>query len=123
MPRFVIVQNTSRGLDRPPRVLLCDTFMLRLRGLMFRSRLGPDEGLLLTMPRASRMDAAIHMFFVPFQLAVFWISTAMQVVDKTLAEPWHPAYIPRQAARFVLEVHPDLLAAYEIGHTVTLLDA
>jgi uncharacterized membrane protein (UPF0127 family) len=63
------------------------------------------------------------MFFVPFDLAVFWIDSAMEVVDKVMAKPWRPAYIPARAARCVLEVHPDLLADYEIGHKVEFIDA
>jgi uncharacterized membrane protein (UPF0127 family) len=90
---------------------------------MFRSGLDPDEGLLLQMPRESRIDSSIHMFFVPFALAVFWISSSLEIVDKVLAQPWHPAYFPSRAALYVLEMHPDRFAQYNVGHKVELLRA
>jgi uncharacterized membrane protein (UPF0127 family) len=123
MPTFVLVQNSNRGLVRPPRVRICDSFACRLRGLMFHSGLARDEGLLLVTPRASRLDSAIHMLFVPFDLAIFWIDSNMQVVDKVMAKSWRPAYIPARAAEFVLEVHPDLLADYDIGERVEFINA
>lgn len=122
MPRFVTVQNLERRIRQPSRLIVCDSFLCRLRGLMFRRRLAPDEGLLLTIERDSRLDTAIHMLFVPFDLAVFWINSDMEVVDKTLARAWHPAYIPRRPARYVLETHPRHLNDYEIGHKVQFLD-
>ncbi len=71
----------------------------------------------------SRIDAAIHMFFVPFDLAVFWISSAMTIVDKTVARAWRPAYFPARPARFILEVHPAMIAEYEVGDQVQFVDA
>ncbi len=85
---------------------------------MFRSKLDRDEGLLLEMPRDSRLDSSIHMFFVPFAIAVFWVNSAMEVVDKVVAQPWRPAYVPARPARFVLEMHPDRISQYEVGQKV-----
>jgi hypothetical protein len=90
--------------------------------MMFRSLLPPDEGALLIMPRESRLDSAIHMLFVRFDLAVFWINNSMQVVDKVMARSWRPAYIPARAARYVLELHPDHFPAYEISDRVVFTD-
>ena len=110
-------------METQVRVQVCDSFSSRLRGLMFRSNLPADQGLLLVMPRASRLDSSIHMLFVPFDLAVFWISTTLEVVDKTLARAWRPAYMPVRPARYVLELHRELLGAYEIGDTVEITNA
>lgn len=90
---------------------------------MFRRRLPKDEGLLLVGGRDSRVDSSIHMLFVPFHLAVFWINSAMVVVDKAIAKRWRPVYIPAGPARFVLEVHPDLFSEYEVGETLEFVDA
>jgi len=76
---------------------------------MFRRGLGPDEALLLVERADGRAAAAIHMFFVPFDLAVVWINSAGQVVDKVLARPWRPFYGPQAPARFILETHPAFL--------------
>ena len=118
MPHPITVQNLSRKLDKPARVGYCDTFLCKLRGLMFRSRLSLDEGLLLVEKRDSRLDTSIHMLFVPFDLAVIWINSDMTVVDKIIAKSWKPAYFPKADAKFTLEIHPDRWADYEIGDKV-----
>lgn len=118
MPSFVIVQNMDRPIGSPARIQMCSSFVCRLRGLMFRSRLDVNDGLLLQMPNQSRLDASIHMFFVPFALAVFWVNTGMEIVDKVVAQPWRPAYLPARPARFVLEMHPERFSDYEIGQRV-----
>lgn len=123
MPRPVYVANLSRSLETPARVGFCDSFTCRLRGLMLRPRLDPDDGLLLVEKRDSRLDTSIHMFFVPFDLAVFWINSDMTVVDKVIAKSWKPAYFPKAGARYTLEIHPNRWADYEIGDRVEFKDA
>jgi uncharacterized membrane protein (UPF0127 family) len=118
MPYPIIIQNLNKEIANPPLVGYCDSFLCRLRGLMFRSQLGLNEGLLLVEKRDSRLDTSIHMFFVPFELAVFWINSEMIVVDKVIAKSWHPAYISKADAKYTLEVHPDRLGDYEIGDKV-----
>ena len=81
------------------------------------------RAILLVGDRDSRPDAAIHMFFVGFDLAVFWISSELEVVDKVVARSWRPAYVPRRPARYVLELHPDHYPDYEIGNKVKIIDA
>jgi uncharacterized membrane protein (UPF0127 family) len=123
MSAIAIVQNLNHALPKPARIRICDSFAGRLRGLMFRAALRRDEGLLLVGARDSRLDSAIHMLFVPFDLAVFWIDGSMQVVDKVMARAWHPAYVPSRPARYVLELHPELYSAYEVGNKVEIIDA
>lgn len=123
MPRPIFVNNLTRALTHPAKVGYCDSFLCRLRGLMFRSSLAKDDGLLLVERRDSRLDTSIHMFFVPFDLAVFWINSDLTVVDKVLAKSWKPAYFPKTDAKFTLEIHPDRWADYEIGDKVEIKDA
>jgi len=123
MNSYVFVEKKDATRRHLARVGVCKSFGCRLRGLMFRRRLSDRDGLLLVGNRDSRLDAAIHMLFVPFDLAVFWISTQMEIVDKVLAKGWRPFYIPTRPARFILEVHPDLLAEYETGEEVEFVDA
>lgn len=123
MPRFVHVHNQSRGIASPPRVRYCDTFLSQLRGLTFRPRLSPDEGLILAGTRDSRLDSSIHMLFVRFDLAVIWIDSSMKVVDKVLAKSWRPAYFSKKPARYVLEIHPDRWEDFHIDDTVEFINA
>ena len=97
--------------------------MTQLRGFTFRSSLTSQEGLVLVGKRDSRLDSSIHMLFVAFDLAVFWINSEMKVVDKVIAKSWRPAYFSKHDARYVLEIHPDRWGNYEIGDTVEFKDA
>lgn len=90
---------------------------------MFRARLSPDEGLLLVQKRDARLDSSIHMFFVPFDLNVVWINSAMRVVSKVLARAWRPAYLPEQPACYILEIHPERWDEYQVGERVEFEDA
>ena len=123
MPRPIFVNNLKQSLGKPARVGYCDSFLCRLCGLMFRSRLAHDEGLLLVQSRDSRLDSSIHMFFVPFDLAVFWINSKMEVVDKVIAKSWRPAYFPKAEAKYILEIHPDRFNDYNIGDYVEFKNA
>jgi uncharacterized membrane protein (UPF0127 family) len=123
MSSFIFIQNQNRPIPHPARIQMCDSFACRLRGLMFRAELSSQAGLLLALGHDSRADSSIHMFFVPFDLAVFWINSAMTVVDKVLAKSWRPAYFASSAARYTLELHPDRWADYEIGEQVRFHNA
>jgi uncharacterized membrane protein (UPF0127 family) len=90
---------------------------------MFRPSLSPDEGLLLAQERDSRLDSSIHMLFVPFDLAVFWIDSSLTVVDKVIARSWRPAYLSRRPARYVLEIHPQRWGEYQVGDRIEIQDA
>ena len=105
------------------RIEYCNTFLTQLRGFTFRSHIAPDEGLLLVGKRDSRLDSSIHMLFVPFDLSVIWINSAMQVVDKVLAKAWRPAYFSKQPARYVLEIHPARWEDFQIGDQVEFKNA
>ncbi len=123
MSSFIFVQKSNKKIENPARVKYCDSFLCRLRGLMFRSVLARDEGLILVIGRDSRADSSIHMFFVPFDLAVFWINSDMRVVDKVIAKSWRPAYFPAKAARYTLEIHPSRFNDYEIGDKIEFQNA
>lgn len=123
MARTISIENESRRVDGTLRIKYCDTFLTQLRGFTLRSRLEPDEGLILAGKRDSRLDSSIHMLFVFFDLAVVWINSDMQVVDKVLAKAWRPAYFSKQPARYVLEVHPDRWDEFQVGDRVLLTDA
>ena len=124
MRNSIYINNQNKPDLKPALVTYCASFLCRLRGLTFRSRISRDEGLLLVQgQRDSRIDSSIHMLFVPFDLAVFWISTDMKVVDKVIAKSWRPAYISSRPARYVLEVHPERWNDYEIGDPVEFINA
>jgi len=116
------IENINQSLPSQLRAIYCDSFLCRLRGLMFRSSLAQDEGLLLVEGRDSRLDAAIHMLFVFMDLAVIWINSEKVVVDTVLARAWHPVYAPCQPARYILEILPERLGEFKIGDHVEFND-
>jgi uncharacterized membrane protein (UPF0127 family) len=123
MAKTITIENMNRRIDGGLRVKYCDTFLTQLRGFTFRSGLARDDGLVLVGKRDSRVDSSIHMFFVSFDLAVIWINSDMQVVDKILARSWKPAYFSKQPAKYVLEVHPDRWDEFQVGDRVQFKDA
>jgi uncharacterized membrane protein (UPF0127 family) len=123
MPKTIAIENKNRLVKGDLRIKYCDTFLAQLRGLTFRSNLSPEDGLLLVGRRDSRLDSSIHMLFVPFDLSVIWINSAMQVVDKVLARAWRPAYFSKQPAQYTLEIHPERWGDFEVGDRVEFKDA
>jgi uncharacterized membrane protein (UPF0127 family) len=120
---LITVTNQNKPGVQSPAVKYCASFLCLSRGLMFRKRLESDDGLLLVFGRESRIDSSITMFFVPFDLGVFWINTEMKVVDKVIAKAWKPAYVSAKPAQYVLEIHPEHWNNFEVGDTVEFEDA
>ena len=111
----VIIYNKSQPHVKEVKAQYGDHFWRRLRGFMFRRRIAFKEGLLLVQDRLSRLDAAIHMFGVYTDLAVFWLDDEKKVVDRCLARRWRPFYIPKRPARYVLELAPERLKDFNVG--------
>jgi uncharacterized membrane protein (UPF0127 family) len=97
------------------RATWCQSFWCQLRGLQFRSSIPQGEGLLFVGDGESRINTAIHMFFVFMEIAVVWLDSSGKVVDKKLAKPWRPLYVPAAAAQYFIEAHPSLLEQVEAG--------
>jgi uncharacterized membrane protein (UPF0127 family) len=51
-------------------------------------------------------------------LAVIWIDGEYSVVDKVLARRWKLAYLPKEAAKYVLETAVSNLSDFNIGDKV-----
>jgi uncharacterized membrane protein (UPF0127 family) len=112
--------NLSSGELVAQRVVRCDTFWKRGRGLMFRRSLAEDEVYLFVEGRESVAQTTIHMFFVFFAIAVVWLDSEQHVVDKTLARPFRPYYKPVRAAQYFIEGHPSLLDRVNVGDQLAL---
>ena len=118
--RYVLIYNTTQPSSQPVLARYCTSFLCRLRGFTFRRELGPDEALLLVQSKDSRLDAAIHMIAVWTDLSVVWINNAGDVVDLCIAQAWHPFYMPSRPARYVLEMAPGRLGAFQAGDKVKI---
>ncbi len=117
--KITCIRNLSNPAINPLQARWCQSFYSRLRGFTFRSNLAYNEGLVLVEARDSRMDTAIHMFFVPTNLAVVWVNKDCEVVDTVFAEAWHPFYASARPARYVIEFHPDRHGDFKTGDRVS----
>ena len=99
------------------RCVIADSYWLRLRGLLGRGRLEPQEGLLL------RPGSSIHMFFMRFAIDAVFLDADDVVLDvRPRVRPWRMAW--RRGARAVLEVAEGQAAerAIEPGTRVVVED-
>lgn len=75
-------------------------------GLMYRSGLEPNTGLLMIFQREHRVPIWMKNMLIPIDVA--WISSSGEVVDKMTLPLCHvnpcQTYSPRMPARYVLEV-------------------
>lgn len=104
-------------------VKVCDTFLSRLLGLMFTKAVPKDGGIILDGRRPSRVNSAIHMFFMNYPITVLWLSPDLVVVDKAPAKPWVPAYIPKAPARYIVELHAARLDDFSVGDQLALAES
>jgi uncharacterized membrane protein (UPF0127 family) len=93
------------------KVVYADTRELRNKGVLGRYSLNLDEGVLLVTPRRTGFSLlhSIHMFGVPFKLAVAWLDKSGHILHLKIAKPGRMYFPPGLCTdtRFVLEVHPD----------------
>lgn len=93
----------------------CSSFVCQLKGLMFRKSLGQNEGLLFIENHEDRLGSSIHMLFMNFDITVVWINSAKQVVDLKLARKWSLVHVPKEPAKFILELHSSKYSEFSIG--------
>jgi uncharacterized membrane protein (UPF0127 family) len=119
-----MITNVRSGEVIARKIVWCNTFWKRGRGLTFRGRGAVADGrvYLFVERRESVAQTAIHMMFVFFPIAVVWLDAGKQVVDKALARPFRPYYAPRRPAQYYVEGDPALLERVSIGDRLEFED-
>jgi len=102
-------------------VKYCDTFFSKLKGLMFSRELKPNNGIIIVEKNESRMNTAIHMMFMKYDITVLWLDKKMVVIDKILAKRWVPYYSSKKPAQYVVELHQSKFSEYLIGDELVLI--
>ncbi len=115
--------NLTHPECKPVVAKYCQSFLCQFRGLMLVPSLPKDHGLLLVQGSDSRINASIHMMFMRIDLAVIWINSEYEVVDRVLARKWKLGYLPARPAKFVLEAGTDRFNDFNIGDKVGLDEA
>jgi uncharacterized membrane protein (UPF0127 family) len=110
-----VLVNQSTGETLARHVIRCDTFWRRLRGLMFRRRVMPDEAYLFVFRGESVLAASVHTLFVFCPISLIWLDARQKVVDLRLARPFRLYYAPRRAARYLVEGAPGWLDGVQVG--------
>ncbi len=115
---IIRVENLSNPLKRELTARYCESFLCKLIGLTFRRKLPNGRGLVLVEKKDDRMLTGIHMLFVFMKLGIVWINNEGRVVDARIAKPWLSFLLPKDAARFVLEIVPERISEFQIGDKV-----
>lgn len=85
-----------------------DTFLKKLRGLMFRK--GLDHALIFPLNRESRMGASIHSLFVFFPFDAVFLNEKKQVVDARTVRPFTWNVTPKKPAKYIIELPEGTIA-------------
>jgi uncharacterized membrane protein (UPF0127 family) len=123
MSHFISIHNNNNNSIPAIRGKYCNDFLSKLQGFTFRRQLQTNEGLVLVESSDSRVNTAIHMFFVWTDLAVFWVDSSFTVVDKVFAKSWRPFYASHTPASYVIEIHPTRLDDFKLGDKVKFENA
>src|SRR5688572_1416127 len=104
-PRFVKVQNVTRGTTVGDRIRVASSAIDRTVGLLRTPELKPGEGLWI------ERSPSIHMFFMPYAIDAVFVSKNRRVT-KVAADlkPWRVVWWAR-GARDCLEVPAGAAAA------------
>ncbi len=96
---IVEIFNVTKGTTIARNVTIARSMLSRARGLMFRTSLAPDSGMLID-PCSS-----IHMFFMRFAIDVLYVDRDDRVVRAQRAiKPWRIGPIHTRGAKYVVEL-------------------
>ena len=102
------------------QIEMATTQAQRQQGLMYRSQLGPRQGMLLVYSQAG--DHRIWMKNVLISLKVYWIDASFEVVDVQRLEPCRldpcPIYSAARDSQYVLELGGDYDHPLAVGDQI-----
>jgi uncharacterized membrane protein (UPF0127 family) len=106
-----VVLQTELG-DIPIKVEVVDTPELRRKGLMFRTKMPRDEGMLFDFKEIREVAFWMRNTFIPLDMIFIDESGVIKHIHEN-AIPQDPTSIPSQyPVRFVLEINGGLSAQY-----------
>ena len=96
---------------------IADTHYLRTRGLMHRSRLDPQAGMLFVYPRPGNYRIWMRNTLIP--LTVIWLDSQATILDIKTLLPCMSAHCPvygaQQPSSFILELHANQAGRFQPG--------
>jgi uncharacterized membrane protein (UPF0127 family) len=79
-------------------------------------------GLIIVENNETRINTAIHMMFMNYDITVLWLDKQMVIIDKVLAKRWVPFYSSKKPAQYVIELHESKFSEYSIGNKLILFN-
>ena len=101
-----LVIDASGGKKVKVRVEVADNIFERARGLMYRTALGVNRGMLFVYPKEQRLS--FWMKNTPIPLSVAFIDSKRRIIDIQDMKPLDdepPSYVSAEPARYALEVN------------------
>ncbi|MDV3103611.1 DUF192 domain-containing protein [Thermococcus waiotapuensis] len=106
-----MIINETKGKEWPGTVKVADSFIRRFRGLMMVKNI--DYALVFYLPSETRVNAAIHTFFMLDEIDVIWLDSSRKVVDFRKARKWR-LYSPKNPARYIIEGPVGLIKVLDV---------
>lgn len=117
----VTLNNLTHPFRSPLFAEYRPDFLGKLLGLMFKTSLPADQSLLMAEEKESRVNTAIHMAFMNFDIGVIWLDSQWRVVDTRLARRWITLAMPKIAAKYTLEINPGRLSEFNYGDQIEII--
>ncbi len=120
-PRAKVIQLELKG--QVYQLEIADTHYLRSRGLMHRSRLDQQAGMLFVYPTEGHYRIWMKNTLIP--LTVIWLDSKATILDiKTLLPCMSlhcPIYAADQPSRYILELHASQASRFQPGDRLPVL--
>jgi len=108
MANLKLIKATGEN-ELPIKIEIYNTFLRRLRGLMFRLKPIVNEGILIDPCNS------IHMFFMFFSIDVVFVNESGEIVHlKENVKPWSLIF-PIKNAKAALELPVGTVERYGVG--------
>jgi len=106
---FTMIIKTRKGQVecREARTILQKTI-----GLMFRKKVFP---LFFDFGFESKVGCALHTFFMRRKIDIIFVNSKKVVVDIKTARPWRPCIMPKEKARYVIELPENSRSLFCVG--------
>ena len=97
--------NKTRNKVIAKEVRLADTYLLKLRGLMFENRGRFNYALVFDLRGEHKFSASIHMLFVFFPIDVLYLDKNRKVVQVVRnLKPFTPLFVPQKQSAYIVEI-------------------
>jgi uncharacterized membrane protein (UPF0127 family) len=105
-PHTTLTIDASRGKKVEVRVEVADDLFERARGLMYRTALGVNRGMLFVYPEEQKLSFWMRNTLIPLSIA--FIDSELRIVDIQDMRPLDdepPSYVSSGPAQYALEVN------------------